>query len=356
MKAAYLVAPRAYELREIPEPLAPRGGLVLQVVYCGICGSDIRRWREGPLPVDVPVLAGHEVGGIVFAADRDAPFQEGERLALAPDVHCGRCYYCQRGYYNLCDSLAIIGITPGWPGGFAEKMALGPEILHNGIVHPIPEGVSFMEGALAEPLSSVVGLHQELATGPADTVVVIGAGPIGCLHTAIAKARGARVIVSQRSALRRALVQRFHPDAIIDPNEEDLVHRVYSLTGGRGADIAICANPVAETQRQAIELVRKRGRVVLFGGLPKADPLTTLDGNLIHYRELQVLGSFSYHPTMHALALEILARKLIDARALVTHVFPLESIANAFEEAASGRSLKVMVQPTPEEAVSDERP
>ena len=120
---------------------------------------------------------------------------------------------------------------------------------------------------------------------------------------------------------------------------------VREQTEGRGADTIICANPVAATQAQAVRAVRKGGRVVLFGGLPKADPMTTLDGNLVHYGEIEVVGAFSYHPTMHALALDVLRRGLIPADALITHTFPLSDVATAFEVASSGEGLKVVLTP-----------
>jgi L-iditol 2-dehydrogenase len=118
---------------------------------------------------------------------------------------------------------------------------------------------------------------------------------------------------------------------------------VRQLTHGLGADIAVCANPIAATQTQAVEIVRKAGRVMLFGGLPKANPMTTLDGNRIHYGEISVVGAFSYHPTFHELALELLERKLIPSDLLITHTFDLEHIDQAFETAAGGAGLKVIV-------------
>ncbi|MBN1400274.1 MAG: alcohol dehydrogenase catalytic domain-containing protein [Anaerolineae bacterium] len=350
MRAAFFVGPRQIELREIPDPTPPAGGLVLRVQACGICGSDIRRWKEGPDPGAEPIVPGHEVGGTVIAIDGDqgvmgayGPVAQGDRLALAPDVHCGRCYYCRRGLYNLCDNLRLVGITPGLPGGLAEQMAVSAEVLAHGIVHAIPEGLSYGAAALAEPLASVLAAHDKVGTGLGHVVAVIGAGPIGCLHVAVAKARGARVIVSQRSPHRRELAERFGPDAVVGPSE--LAREVQGRTRGRGADIAICANPVADTQRQAVELVRKGGRVVLFGGLPRRDPLTHLDGNRIHYGEIQVLGAFSYHPTHHEAALDLLARGIVRVEDLVTHRFPLDEIGQAMEVAASGQGLKVMLEP-----------
>ncbi len=346
MKSAFLVSANHYEVRERPDPVAPSDGLVLQVEACGVCGSDLRRWKEGP-PQDVEgVVAGHEVAGTVIEVGKALTgYSVGDHLAIAPDIHCGKCYYCRRGMYNLCDALHFVGITPEYPGGFAEKMVLTHEILTHGIVHRIPEGLSLLHASLSEPASSVLACHHKAATSLNDTVVVMGAGPIGCLHVAVAKARGARVVVSEPNATRREMAARFEPLALVDPFNEDLDTRVRTLTDGLGADVVICANPVAATQTQAVEIVRKAGRVVLFGGLPKAKPMTTLDANRVHYGEIEVVGAFSYHPTFHELALEVLERGLIPADLLITHTFPLTHISEAFQTAASGEGLKVVITP-----------
>ncbi len=344
MKAAYLIGPKTVELRDVAEPVAPDGGLVLDVKACGICGSDLRRWKEGPPKEVEGIIPGHEAAGVVVEAGSGMTrYAPGDCLAIAPDVHCGRCYYCKRGLYNLCDTLRFVGVTPEFPGALAEKLVLTEEVLTNGIVHPMPAGMSFIEAGLAEPSCSVLASHQRAGTGPGDTVVVMGAGPIGCLHVVVARARGARVVVSEPSATRRALAERFEPQAIVDPGAEDLKSCVQEVTGGVGADIVICANPIAQTQTEAVEIVRKRGKVILFGGLPKADPMVTLDSNRLHYGEIEVFGAFSYHPTVHELALDLIHRKVIPADLLVTHTFGLNEIGRAFEAAAAGEALKVVV-------------
>ncbi|OHB66178.1 MAG: hypothetical protein A2Y77_04580 [Planctomycetes bacterium RBG_13_62_9] len=344
MKSVNSTGPKRIELRDVPEPAAPAGGLVLEVKACGICGSDLRRWKEGPPKGVEGVVPGHEAAGIVIDVGQgQTRYARGDYLAIAPDVHCGRCYYCRRGLYNLCDTLRFVGVTPELPGAFAEKLVLTEEVLTHGIVHPMPKGMSFVAASLAEPSCSVLACHQRAATGPGDTVVVMGAGPIGCLHVVVAKARGARVVVSEPSATRRQLAERFEPQAIVDPTHGSLGSCVRDLTDGVGADTIICANPIAQTQTEAVEIVRKRGKVILFGGLPKANPMVTLDSNRIHYGEIEVLGSFSYHPTVHALALDLIHRQVISADLLVTHTYSLNEIDKAFEAAAMGEALKVVV-------------
>jgi L-iditol 2-dehydrogenase len=207
----------------------------------------------------------------------------------------------------------------------------------------MPAGLSFREGALAEPLSSVQACHEDIGTTLGDTVLVMGAGPIGCLHVAIAHLRGARVVLSEPNELRRHMAEPFAPDRVLDPVTDDVVSAVMAFTEGRGADSAICANPVAATHQQALAAVRKRGTVVLFGGLPKAAPMTELDANRIHYDEIRVVGSFSYHPEYHRRALRLLERGQIDPAAIVTHTYPLEQVDAVFRTVAAGEALKVMV-------------
>jgi len=344
VKAAFLTAPRTLELRDTPDPVAPDDGLVLDVKACGICGSDLRRWKEGPPKGAAGMIPGHEAAGVVVETGKaQTCYAVGDHVAIAPDIHCGRCYYCQRGWYNLCDEIRFIGVTPGLPGALAQKLVLTGEILANGIVHRMPEGMSFAEGGLAEPSCSVLACHERAGTGRGAVVVVLGAGPIGCLHIIVAKARGASVVISEPSPIRRRLAERCGPDAVVDPTAEDLRTRVWQMTSGVGADIVICANPIAETQTQAVQIVRKRGKVILFGGLPKANPMVTLDSNRIHYGEIEVVGSFSYHPTMHERALDLIHRKVIKADLLVTHTFGLNDVGKAFETAAAGEALKVVV-------------
>jgi L-iditol 2-dehydrogenase len=126
-----------------------------------------------------------------------------------------------------------------------------------------------------------------------------------------------------------------------------VVAEVRHLTNGLGADVVVCANPVAATQTQAVELARRGARIVLFGGLPKASPMVSLNANLIHYGEQVVMGAFSYHPHFHEAALDVLERKTVDATRFVTHTRPLSQVAEAFRIAASGEALKVMVEPDP---------
>jgi L-iditol 2-dehydrogenase len=345
MKAVFLTSSKTLELRDVTEPNVPDDGIVIEVKACGICGSDLRRWTEGPPPGSKEVIPGHEAAGVVVeAGPKCSGFKVGDLVAIGPDIHCGDCYYCRKELYNLCDNIKFLGVTPGFPGGFAERMALTGEILTNGIVNKMPDGLSFEHAAVSELCNSILATHEKAGTSDNDTVVVIGAGPAGCLHVAVAGQCGARVCVLEISKVRRRMVERFSPDLVLDSSSGDIVGKIKQFTNGVGADIVICANPVAQTQKLAVEMVRKGGKVILFGGLPKANPMTTLDSNLIHYGEIQVIGAFSYHPRFHKLALSLLAEGKLPADLLITHTFELEKINEAYETAASGEALKVVIK------------
>lgn len=346
MKTAVQTGIREIVVRDVPDPTPPYGGLVLRVEACGICGSDLRRWKE-PLPAGVDGFTpGHEVAGTVIAVGEGVlRHKVGDRLAVAPDIHCGDCWYCRHALFNLCENPRFLGISPAYPGGLAEQVVIPRDMVARGVIHRIDDGLSSEIAAMAEPCASVLSAHEKAGTKLNDTVVVIGAGPIGCLLAAVARARGARTLVVIRSSRRRAYVERFHPDAILDNSSADLNDEVRKFTDGLGADIVICANSDAATQQEAVTIVRKGGKVVLFGGLPKSSPMTTLNGNLIHYGEIEVLGAFSYPPTAHALALELFARGVLPIDQLITHRFPLSEVSQAFEVAASGNALKVIVEP-----------
>jgi L-iditol 2-dehydrogenase len=275
-----------------------------------------------------------------------ARYRVGDSIAAAPDVSCGLCYYCRRGLVNLCVDHRMLGTH--WPGGFAEYCHFPIEVLERGMVHHVPEGLSLTDAALSEPASSVLASQANINVSLGETVLIIGDGPIGCLHLEVARARGAsRVIMA--GLLRLEQAKRFEPDHLIDAGRQDTVAEVLAITDGLGADVAICANPVAATQEQAVEAVRKRGRVVLFGGLPKTNPMTTLNSNLIHYNELAVVGAFSYPATTHQEALGVIRDGRITPAKYFTRIVPLEDIVEGFRAAAKGEALKVLVKPHPEE-------
>jgi len=343
MRAAVFEGIENIQVREVPKPGCDPDGVLVKVEACGLCGSDIRNYHAGLRHGVKSQIMGHEIAGVVEEAGPEVTrFQAGDRVAVAPDVSCGVCTYCKRGWVNLCVDHRMVGTH--WPGGFAQYVHLPRVVLERGMVHAMPESLSFDHAALSEPASSVLASQENAGVGLGDTVLVIGDGPVGCMHLQVARARGASTVIMV-GLTRLAIVPVFEPDRLIDAASRDPVQEVLAITGGIGADAAIIANPVARTQEQGVESVRKRGRVVLFGGVPKTDPMTSLNSNLIHYNELCVVGAFSYPAIMHEKALRIIDRGAITAERYITARVGLDGIVEAIGAAERGEELKVVVKP-----------
>jgi L-iditol 2-dehydrogenase len=343
MKAAVFECIEKIVVKEVDIPQCEEDGILVRVEACGICGSDIRNYHSG-LRIDIKEqIMGHEIAGVVEEVGRKVKkFKVGDKVAIAPDVSCGECYYCKRGLPNLCLNHRLIGTH--WPGGFAQFIYLPAEIISHGIINYIPEGLTFEEATISEPASSVVACQEYNNVSLGDTVVIIGDGPIGCLHLEVARARGASRIIMV-GLTRLDIVKKFSPDYLIDAGSQDPVKEVLEITNGLGADIAIVANSAVKTHEQGVEMVRKRGKVIIFGGLPKDKPMTTLNSNLIHYNELSLVGAFSYPVYAHEKALNLIALKKINAKNYIDKIVPLEEIEEGIKYAEQGKALKVVVNP-----------
>jgi L-iditol 2-dehydrogenase len=343
MKAAVFKGIGNIQIVEVDKPKCDHDGIIVKVEACGICGSDIRNFHFGLKDNITNQIMGHEISGVVEKVGNEITrFKIGNKVAIAPDVSCGKCYYCEHGFVNLCVNHRMIGTH--WPGGFAEYVSIPAEILTHGIIHHMPEGLSFEAATLSEPLSSVIAAQHNINTGLGDTVLIIGDGPIGCLHLEIARARGVSKVIMV-GLKRLKIAAGFNPDYLVDAASQDPVEEVLKNTNNLGADVAICANPIAATQEQAIESVRKRGKVIFFGGLPKLKPMTSINSNLIHYNELSIIGSFSYPAWIHKLALLLIRDRKITPEKYVNKIVPLKNIDIGFAAAESGDVLKVLIKP-----------
>ena len=345
MKAAVFHGPEDLRLEERPVPAPKENELLLRVGACAICGSDLRTYRFGASNITGPVVTGHEITGTVVEAGSALPqWTRGDRVAVAPAVPCCDCVYCRRGIHTMCDNLRSIGYQ--FDGGFADYMIVPWAAVRAGCVNRIPENLTLEEAALAEPLACAINGQELLNVGLEDTVVILGAGPLGCMHADLAKVRGARkVILVDVQAQRLEQARGFAADVLVDGGREDVPERARAETEGAGASVVIVAAPSAAAQEQAITLAAKRGRVSFFGGLPKTSPCASVNANLIHYRELFVMGAYGSMPRHNRTALELLASGRIHTAQLLSMSVPLDRILEGFDAAAQGRVLKVIVKP-----------
>ncbi|MCL2351605.1 MAG: alcohol dehydrogenase catalytic domain-containing protein [Firmicutes bacterium] len=342
MKAAVFkdIRDMAIEERETPAP--PKGGLLIKVRACGICGGDVRNFHNGLKDGIKNQIMGHEIAGEVAESD-SAGFKAGDQVALAPDVSCGECWYCKRGLVNLCERHRMLGTH--FPGGFAQYMAVPEEVLRRGFIERIPDGMPYRHAAFAETAAAVLACQQLNGVSLGDRVLIVGDGPVGCLHVEAAKARGAGLVLLAGMD-RLSMAAAFSPDEILDNRFPEAVKkRVLELTDGIGADIVIIAVPSVAPQRQALELARKRGRVVIYGGVPRSDEMTTINSNTIHYREITLTGAFSYPATGLSDALRAIRAGQIHPELYISATVPLEDVVKGIEMVKTGEALKVMVDP-----------
>lgn len=345
MKAAVFYNTGDLRVEDIAPPVCPPGGAIIKVEAVGICGGDVRTYYYGSHKIKPPMILGHEVAGtIVETGKYFKSYKIDDNIAMAPGIFCNECYYCLHDMRTMCENLTEIGFH--YPGAFAEYMSIPEEAFSRGRVVPIPEKLSFEYAALAEPPSSCLYSQERADVCLGDNVVIIGAGPIGCIHMQIAKARGAdKVVVIENNSERLNLTKVFDSYLYIDTNKEDPVRKVKDLTNGLGADKVIVAAPSATAQELAIEICRKRGTVVLFGGLAKDDPFSRLNSNIIHYNDISILGHYGQERRHVTQSLELISKNIIDASKLITHILPLNKIIEGFKLINDKKALKVILKP-----------
>lgn len=334
MKVARFHAPGDIRVEDAPEPVAGPGELKIRVRNCSTCGTDAKIYKFGHHRIRPPRVMGHEIAGEVAGT--------GERVQVIAAIPCGACAECRRGRPAVCPAQESMGYH--YDGGFAEYMAIPDKVVAVGGVNPIPDGVSFAEASVAEPLACVLNGQELARVSDGDDVVVMGAGPIGCLHVRLARARGAaRVFLvdvnADRLAKAAALVE---PDAVID---DDAVAQVLKLTGGRGADVVITAAASGAAQEQALTMAARQGRISFFGGLPKDDPIIRCDSNLVHYRELTIVGANGSSPAHNARALDLIASGQVPVADLITHRLGLDDVLEAIALVSRGEAIKVTIEP-----------
>ena len=344
MKAIVYHAPGDIRVEEISKPECGPGELLVRVDACAVCGTDLKSRKHGNPRIKAPLVMGHEFTGLVEEVSPDAAgdFRPGDRIVMATSVSCGECLYCRRGWRNLCANLSPMGFT--YPGGMAEYVAIPALALAGGHAVKVPPHVDAKYAALAEPVSCAVNSVRQCGVGQGDTVLVLGAGPMGLLNALVARAAGAsKILLSDPNSLRRKQAESFGLDRIIDPEAEDVTKIIRDATGGCGADVVIVAAPTIPPQEQAISLARRHGTVCLFASLPVGNCTLAIDSRVLHYGEIRLIGSSDSTPEHVQEAVAMIAEKRIPAEKIVSHCLPLDQIEHAFELMLSGEALRVVL-------------
>ncbi|HET6846367.1 MAG TPA: alcohol dehydrogenase catalytic domain-containing protein [Anaerolineales bacterium] len=347
MLAAVYHGPNDLRVEQVPVPAIGAGEMLVKVHSASICGTDLRIWHGNHrmYPDGTVRIPGHEVvGRIAQLSPGLAGYHVGQMVFCAPNTGCGHCRQCIRGQNNLCADYEALGVTVD--GGFAEFVRISASSVRQGNVIPLDDSVDPAVAALLEPFACVVRGQNALSIRPGEIVLVLGAGPIGVMHTKLAKARGAgRVIVSEPLPARRGQAAVMGADRVVDPVGEDLIAAVMDQSSGRGADVVVVAAPAHAAQETAIQVAAISGRINFFGGLPKDRPSITLDSNAVHYKELTVTGTTACSTADCRQAVDIVSAGIVDLSPLISRRFPLGQAPEAFAAAEDRDSLKVVLQP-----------
>ncbi len=394
MRAAVYRGANDLRLEEVPVPAIEPNELLVKVAACGVCPTDIKKIQYGTVPP--PRIFGHETAGtIVRVAGRVRRFKPGDRVALHHHVPCLKCHACRHRAFAQCDQYKQTGITAGFEpagGGYAEYVRVMPFVLA-GVV-PIPPRNSFLEGAMLEPVNTVLKAVNRLALLPGDTVLVAGQGPIGLMFTRLLALKRMRVLANDLLESRLQLAREFGAETVFQPgtlprhakvsrrlpartqpglalspkrpspavlgegappksqglphgSAPELAALVDRLTRGRGLDAAVLAVPSEPLLREAQGLIRGGGQLLLFSNTRRGDQ-ASLDLASICVDEKDMIGSYSADFLLQPEVARLVFSRRLDTRRLITHQFPLDQTAAAVDLAAHPKpdSLKIVVVPT----------
>lgn len=334
----------------VPVPAVGPGELLVRIATCGVCGTDLKKIHTGSH--SAPRIFGHEMAGTIVAVGQGmTSYEVGERVMVFHHVPCGKCYYCRKNTPAQCAVYKKVGSTAGLEpsgGGFAEYIRVMDWVVANRGVVRIPDGVPFEQAAFMEPLNTVLKGVNLLHLAPDDTVLVIGQGPIGIMHAALACRTGARVFTSDLYSERHAVAAGFGLKNPIHAGTENVVERVLAETEGRGADAVVLAVGGNALIRTAMDACRPGGRVVLFAQTQHGE--ATFDPGAVCMQEKALIGSYSSSFSILDEVTELVLggyRNGFDLTRLISHRFPLEQAVAAIDIASHPQadSMKIMIEP-----------
>lgn len=324
-------------IKDIEIPKLQEGDVLVKMKACGLCGTDLEK-ISCQYVASQPIL-GHEPTGIVEESTVDW-LKKGDRVFAHHHVPCYECYYCRKGSPTMCPYYRKTNLDPG---GFAEYFRVPAWNVKRGGILKLPDNVSFDEGAFIEPLATVVRAQRRVRIDEGDTVFIVGAGPMGLLHAAMAKVnRAGTIITSDISDFRVDFSYKVGVNYSINSKKVNVVDEVKKLTDGRGADVTIVASGSPRAILDGLYSTRKGGRVLLFG-VPYKGTILNYDISELLNNEISIISSNAAVEEDTREALNIIASKRIDVTKLITNKFPLEQFNEAIRVANEGKSIKIII-------------
>lgn len=346
MKAAVYLGKENIVVQDMPEPVLEDGDVLVAIDACCICGTDLRTYRHGDYKIQPPRILGHEFcGRVVESRAPDANVQVGDRVVMYIVIVSERDRYVEMGRENLTAHRTTMSYHHD--GAFAPLMRVPAVAVRQGNLFKVSSDISSEHMSLAEPLGCCMNAHSRLGVGLKDTVAVIGAGPIGIMHAMLSRLQGAqKVFVLDVNEARLNMAEQFDIDGtVMVQTDGSHRERIRELTDGHGASVVIAAVSSGHAMNDALDMASKAGRVNFFAGLPKSAPEATLNVNQVHYKELEISGSYSEKKSDFQAAFALLHSGRFPAHQIITHILPLSDVTQGFGLMESGEALKVCIHP-----------
>lgn len=342
MLAAVLHGARDLRVEEVDKPKTRHNDVLIEVKACGVCMTDLHMFTW-EFPVKTPVILGHEFSGEVAEVGEDVrDIRAGDRVAVDPVLSCGVCGECVSGRDNLCNNVTSIGGAGNFikNGAFAEYALVPQEA-----VSKIPNALSFDQAAFVEPLGCCIHGLDKSGVRHGETVVLIGAGPIGLLLLQLTRLAGAStIIVSDLKDDRLEMAKKLGADELINPLEAGLSGRVKELTEGQGPDVVIECVGSPLTVKEAVQVVKRGGRAIIFG-VPPVNSKVDLNPFDIYFREKELVGVYAITRETFRRSISMLASGRVSVDPLITEHFRLKNAGSAFTMMEKREGLKKIVNP-----------
>lgn len=341
MKASVCYKQNDLRTEDLPIPEISDNEVLIKMLACGLCGTDIQKIRGDS--VNKPTVLGHEVvGEIVKKGKNVSKFEIGDRVITAIHVPCFTCHYCNKGHYTICEQFRTNNIDPG---GFAEFIRI-PELHLNHLTHKVSNNVTDEEATLIEPIACCLHGLKQADIRPNDSVLIMGAGTIGILHAQLAKIKGAnKVIVSDMSEFKLQKALKVGCDYAINIKEKNIIDEVNKITDGQGVDVIVIAAGVSSLVADAVNMVRRAGKIIVFSGFDK-NKSVTLDVSRFFKDEISIIGTYSVTPYEFPEALDLLEKRKLNTKEMITHVYPLNKLSEAIDISTNPEQpvLKVIIK------------
>lgn len=343
MKVTKLTAPMSFETVELPDPALPQDGIMIQVAACGLTDHDVKAYF-GEAASESGVLGGQAAGTVVAVGENTADYAVGDRVLVSRYVSCGSCPHCRAGKPQQCRSRKELGSQ--LPGGMAEILTLDAQMLRDGCVAKIPRNLKFEETGGADAAAAVFNAHRSCGIGPGQKVLVLGCGPAGCMHTHIAKLRGADTIVQADVVASRMEMSRpFMADYLLDLSWEDLSETIREATGGKGVDVAIVAASDPAALAHAIRETAVGGKIILFSRFGEKGTSVPVDLTALQEKQLQLAAYDGYTKEDVEEVLWLASKRKINLKWMVTSVVDPEDLPKKMEALRNGKELRLVVHP-----------